>query len=894
MSQVWFSKRMFLRVSAVAVFAIAACSGGAGGGSCGASGGSGGCGGGGCDDPNYDYPRNDPARPDAVIIPEATRVRITQRFIDFIKPEIPNLILASAGSQAGVNIDMDGIMHMPLPDQELFNVGIASAHMRDAELLIWLDDLDQRLDLQFETPNQIRLTISNLRVGISMDVREEIFGSDASCPIVGTLGSGNIKHAAEISVEAIIDPGVGPDPDRMFDIRTSIDDIALNDLSVRVVDSSIYCQEAECRDCAVSVGGTCLDIGGRCGECRTFCGGVTDGLLTVIGGLLDLFRPLINNILKPVIQGFIDDALGDINNQAAKLEMQVSLAELAGIDALKSANPFGIFAAPDPGRFPVIDRGTGNGLEITVAGGAEAELAPCIGALEPFNMPAGPIPVLGGTDSQGRPYHVGMTVASAFVNQMMYAVHRSGSLCIKLKSEDISELTGGQFSLNASVLSLLASDLSLVAKNAAPVLLQLKPKNQPLIDFGSGEVTGQDAMGNDIFDWLLKVNVEDMGLAFHVLIQDRYVRIFEVTMDVNIGMNIMVLPDNSLEVNIGELRIDDFDEVFNELLPNADFAMVLPTLIDLALQALISNQLKFNLDLTDTLSDALGGAPIYMRVNDIFRDGIQDDFMTLTMTFTSSRTTNLSLAADTFAQIHEDDGLHERLGEGQFKPTGRIRLNVGEALAYSDQQALEYQIRVDRGVWRVLYPAQPDGSLYVAAPQLVLPGKHVVEVRARYANEYETLDPTPRELEVLVDPIAPEISAAMNEEGLLVTVDDMHSDAEDLKLFGRFDGEADWFVIELSPSSFEQGARALGQVALTEVGNHEELQLRAEDAIGNQSKTIKVRVGMNALMASAHSTDAESSCSCASLDSSSEKSSLPWLGGLLMMSLLLRRQRRRN
>lgn len=886
----WFSKRSFLRVSALLVFLIGACGGGAGGGSCGG----GGCGGsGGCDDPNYDYPRNDPSRPDAIIIPEATRVRITQKFIDFIKPEIPNLILASASGQAGVNIDMDGIMHMPIPDQELFNIGIASAHMRDAELLIWLDDLSQRLDLQFEAPNQIRLSINNLRIGIAMDVREEFAGIDASCPIVGTLGSGMIKHAAEISIEAVIDPGVGPDPDRLFDIRTSIDDIALNDMSIRVVSSSIYCQEAECRDCTIEVGGNCWDIGGRCGECRTFCGGLTDGLLAVVGGLLDLFRPLINSIMKPIIQGFIDDALADINNQAAKLEMQVSLAELSGIDALKQANPFGIYAAPEPGRFPVIDRGTGNGLEVTVAGGAEAELSPCIGTLEPFNMTTGPVPVLGGTDSQGRPYHMAMTIASAYINQMMYAVHRSGSLCLKLKSEDIRELTGGQFNLNASILSLLASDLSLLASDAAPVIIQLSPKHQPLIDIGSGEITGQDAMGNDIFDWLLKLNVEDMGLAFHVLIQDRYVRIFEVTMDINIGMNIMTLPDNSLEVNIGELRIDDFDEVFNELLPNADFAMVLPTLVDLALQALISNQLKFNLDLSDAISGALGGAPIYMRINDIFRDGIQDDFLTLTMTFTSSRSTNLSLAADTFAELHEDNGLHERMSEKQFKPTGRIRLQVGGPLAYSDQHALEYQLRVDKGVWRVPQAPRPDGSIYVYAPQLVLPGEHLVEVRARYVDAYETLDATPREIEVLVDPIAPEVSALMNEAGLLVTVNDLHSPAEKLKLFGRFDKNSDWFSIKLEGEEIVQAL-----ISMDEVGTHTELELMAEDSIGNQSKVIRFRVGMNALMAhpgpqdSSHG-ESEKSCSCESVDDSKTNSS-SLLFTVLLLGLAFVRRRRQN
>ncbi|MEE2900850.1 MAG: hypothetical protein VYC39_00900 [Myxococcota bacterium] len=878
------SSRTFLRLCALTVFAFVACGGGAGGGGCDTGIG---CGGGGCASEEYQYPRNDPARPDSVVIPEATRIRVTQRFIDFIKPELPNLILATAGSQQGITIGTDNVLRVEIPDQDLFNIGIASAKLRDAELLIWLDDLDQKLELEFQTPNQIKLAMNNLRIGLQMDLKEELLGSDASCPIVGTLGMGPVKHAAEISVEAIIDPGVGPDPERLFDIQTSIDDIALNDLNIRVVGSSVYCQEPECRDCGLEVAGTCLDPGGRCSECRTFCGAVTDGLLAVVSGLVDLFRPLLNNVMKPLIQTLISDALGDINTMPAKLETQLSLAELAGIPALKSAKPFGIFAAPEPGRFPVIDRGTGNGLEVTVTGGAEAELADCIGELEPFNMPAGPVPVLGGTDSQGRPYHAAATIASAYINQILYAVHRSGSLCLKLQSEDIKELTGGQFSLNASVLSLLASDLSLLAKDGAPVLLQIKPKGQPLVDFGSGAITGQDSMGNDIFDWLLKLNVEDMGLAFHVLIEDRYVRIFEVTLDVNVGLNLMVLPDNSLEVNVGELRIDDFDEVFNELLPNADFAMVLPTLIDLALQALITNQLKFNVDISDTVSEALGGAPVFLRINDIARDGIQDDYLTLSMTFTSSQSTNLSRVANTYASLHEDDGLHRFDNLGDKKPTGRIRLQVGDELPYDIQNQLEYQIRVDRGVWRVPYPAQPDGSLHLEASALMLPGLHTVEVRARYLDAYETLDPSPVVLEVLVDPFAPELSAKMSELGVEIEVTDQHSPASKLRLFGRLDDSDQAFVIPLD--AFEE-TKAQGLFSLTQAQGHEELTVYATDANGNKSDELRVRVGHNdALSPSSNSEDLACGCETTATHGKNLNSFLLALG--LGFGLLIRRRR---
>jgi hypothetical protein len=836
--------RIAVRLAALGLLAIAACGGGS----------LGGCGGSscaGCGDGTYTYPSDDPARPDAVLQQEAARVRITQAFIDFIKPRLPDLLVGALGGAGGFTVDQNRVLHIPIPNVDLFDIGVAEARIRDGEALIWLDDIDQRMDLRFEPPNSVIFELTNLRLGLAMDLREDVAGTTSSCPIIGTLGMGPVRHAAEISIRTKIDPGVGPDPDRNFDVAIQVEDIALNGLDIDLAPN--YCDEPECRDCAISVAGNCLDPGGRCAECHVFCGGLTNALLDVVTALIDVVRPLLNRLLRPVVQNFVRSALGDLNNTPAKLETQLSVGDFIDIAALKAAQPFGLFVAPEPGKFPIIDRGTGDGMEITATGGAEAELADCVGPVADFNMPKGPVPVLGGTDRRGRPYHVGMTFASTLANQMLYAIYRSGTMCLKLTSADVKSLTGGAFSLNASVLSLLASDLSLLAEDAAPVIIQLKPTAPPILDLGSGQVIGQDAMGNDVYDWLLKLNVEDLGIAFHTLVQDRYVRIFEVTTDINVGLNIMVLPDNSLEVAVGELRIDDFEEVFNEILPNADFAMVLPTLIDLALQALLQNQLTFNLDLSTAVSDALGGAPIFMRVNEIVRDGIQEDYLTLTMTFTSSRTGNLSLAAETYARLAEDSALHERLDD-RVRPTGRIRLALGELLDYSTQRALEYQVRVDRGLWLVPRAAQPDGTLMVEDAKLLMPGRHTVEVRARFQDDYETLDPTPARLEVLVDPTPPSVSAVVREDAVHIVVRDAESPAERLVVRGRLDGGAP-FDIALARSA---DGEARATLALAALGAALELELIAVDSVGNLSDATRVRVGSS----NANITAAPAACAC--------------------------------
>lgn len=796
---------------------------------------------------NYQFPKNDPSRPDAVVQSEVARARITQAFIDFIQPLIPDLLAGALGSGSGT----PGVVTIPLPDQNdivdvsVAGVGLVGLDVTGAEAKLYPADFQPCaagqtsgcLRFEFERPNGVRIAIDNLRLGLRLNLDAVLLGSDSRCPMYGDLGPQDV--VARFDLNMLIEPGVGPDPDRNVDIDVTIDDIELRGFSINQEPSGVYCNLSQCRDCALEVGGTCLDPGGRCNECYLVCGGIVNATAAVSSALIGWIRPLLNRLIKPVLNNFVQDALADINGEPAKIEQQVDLAETSGMPLFKNTNPFGIFLAPEVGKFPVVDRGTGDGMEITLSGGAEAQLADCVAGLPPFSMPKSPVPVLGGTDKRGRPYHLGFTLAAAYVNQIFYAVHRSGALCIKISSDDVRELTGGAFSLNASLLSLLASDLTRLAKDKAPVFIQLKPKDPPKFELGSGEVIGQDAMGNDVVDPLLKFKVDDMGLAFYVLIHDRFARIFEVTMDVDIGANIVVLPDNTLEVAITKIDIGSFEEVFNELLPNADFSTVLPSLIDLAFSALLSQELKFDVDLSESVSDALGGAPIYMRVNEIFRDGAMNDYLTLTMTFTSSAPTGaLSLSARTVAAPHEENLLHERAGR-VMKTTGALRLEVGGTLPYDVQRALEYQVRVDQGFWHDPRPAQPDGTLSFGDPKLHLPGRHTVDVRARYADEYRSMDPRFVSFEVVVDPTEPGLTAQVTEEAVLVRVQDDIARAAELSLRGRFD-QGEWFELALEAGGAHE---ATARVPLEAVGAASRLELVARDGVGNETAPAVVRVG---------------------------------------------------
>ena len=848
---------------------------------------------GGCGDGNYTFPRDDPQRPDAIVQDDVARVRITQDFLDFIRPQLPDLILAQAGSLGGgITIEPNGTIRVPLPDQALFDIGVAEANMREAEATIFLDDLEERLRLELTEPSGARLVLDNLRVGLSLKLKEDFLGIDSSCPVVGDLGS-DPKHAAEVTVEATIDPGVGPRPDYALDVDVQVSEIALDDLDVDVLGQSAYCQEPECRDCGIVVFGTCLDIGGRCGECVVFCGGITDGLAALVGALSDVLSPLLTSILSPIVDNLINDTLNQINGTSALVEAAIDIADISGLDILARSEAFGLFAAPRPGRLVVNDRGAGLGMELTLDSGLEAPIADCVGQIAPFQPSAGPAPILSGIDRDGNAYHLGFTVSAAFLNQALYTAHRAGTLCLKLSTDDVRDLTGGTFSLNASLLSLLASDLNKIAEPAAPAIVELKPRNPATLELGTGGRIGEDPQGNDIFDWLLKARWTDIGVAFHVLIQDRYVRVFEVTTDVFVGMNLTVRPDNSLQVALGEIRIDDFREEFNELLPNADFSEVLPTILDVALGAVLNQALVFDLDLSNAISDALGGAPLFLRVNEIFRDGVQDDYLTMTVTFSSTTApAAFNQGVETQAYLHPSEpGLIERQpGDGwAARATGLVRLVVGEDLPYTEAQGLEYQLRVDQGLWSIWRPARPDNTLVATDARLKMPGWHDVDIRARAVDDYTTLDRTPVGLSVLVDPIAPRLSARHGQEGIEVRAEDAESHGASLTVEMRIDDA--WRAIDLE---FSDNGVAKGLIPYAGLPSHATVQLRARDGSGNPSDIVSLAVRLpEDAPARRDAIDSEGGfCRCVQSSGSSVPArSAPWLGIAFCVGLLWRRRR---
>ncbi len=165
----------------------------------------------------------------------------------------------------------------------------------------------------------------------------------------------------------------------------------------------------------------------------------------------------------------------------------------------------------------------------------------------------------------------------------------------------------------------------------------------------------------------------------------------------------------------------------------------------------------------------------------------------------------------------------------------------------------------------------------------MLPGQHKVEVRSRYAVDYQTLDPTPAELEVLIDPTAPAVAASYDATGLEIVVTDRESAPETLGLQGRLD-DGEWFGIDLEVI----GDEAIGRFSLEDVANATQLELLAVDSVGNTSDVAAVRVGYNPELT------ATEACACHQVPGTTHSHGEAIFAFALLGGLLLLRTRRRS
>ncbi len=408
-----------------------------------------------------------------------------------------------------------------------------------------------------------------------------------------------------------------------------------------------------------------------------------------------------------------------------------------------------------------------SGLSLGVVGGSTPVVASTCAPPRP--TPARPMPLgktppyAGNTTPSGLPYHAGGGISTLELDTLGHAFYTAGGLCLEVGSEQVAQLS-------SALLSALVPSLgNLTHGENAALQIAIRPQYPPTFSLGLGTFKF-DSMGRKaIDDPLLRLSVKDLALDFYVYMDERMVRFMRHTVDIDVplgldidgtGQIIPILGD--LSQALGNVRVtnssllSESPEELKSLLPSllpAVLGSVSSLLTPIALPELLGMQLM-PVQFTSTPDNS--GKLSYLGL--FF--ALQTKPMLASLLGQNGQPVASPMAqprVETYADLVAlNVPTRTALLAGE-KAQAIIKLD-GQAQSGAGPGGLEWQYRVDSGLWR---PFDDKRQVTVDDDSLRLPGNHVIEVRARVAGAPYTLDSTPARVEFMVAPEVDDASAAL-------------------------------------------------------------------------------------------------------------------------------------
>lgn len=375
--------------------------------------------------------------------------------------------------------------------------------------------------------------------------------------------------------------------------------------------------------------------------------------------------------------------------------------------------------------------------------------------------------IVGNTRPDDSPFMIGVGYHKKAIQHALWSVWSSGATCLGLDSEGIEQVNSGIF------LALFPS-LGDIVESGSEAALKIVPQNAPDVILGENTVV-ESGSSYDIVDPLLTIDWKDLDIHIFIWGQEREIRIARLRVDVIVPVALTVDNGELIPV-IGDLgdAIQNIRPFDTELASDDPAALVdlVPTLVGAALPSLAG-------DLVDPIE-----LPEFLGLRlDLDSDGITSvDNETMIALYAS-------LEPVSSPQVHSPNfGIaSQRLDTSNVLPSGVVRPAVdlemqhlaipGLAEPTSDLE-IEYSYRVNGGWWS-LYDRS--SALRVETPTLTLPGRHTIEVRARYKGMESTAS-APVYTEVWVDWDVPTIEdVKVTQSGLSVEAHDLAEPAESLE-----------------------------------------------------------------------------------------------------------------
>lgn len=464
------------------------------------------------------------------------------------------------------------------------------------------------------------------------------------------------------------------------------------------------------------------------------------------------------------------------------------------------------------------------GLSLGMRGGTYADKAACVPLVPPptaLSAPRSPL-LSGNTGPDGEPFHLGLGLSKAFLDEALWGLYNSGVLCLSVGTGLSDLLSTATFS------TLLPSLRELTGGANGPFYLQLSPSRPPTATIGAGTI---DPVSGDLIDPLLTLNWSDLSVDFYAFVDERFVRVLTIQADLALPLGInpteegLLIVLGDLQQAFGNLRIKN-----NELLTEdeAFLQSILPSLINIALPLLGESLFSpievpefqgFTIDLENTALEGIEDNTMIGLFANLARapEGTQNAVAARLDTAVAL----VALDLPSPSLVTPGPRAHEAARAADLvlaRPVLAARAEASLLGGPVEADQVEFSHRLDGGLWSSF---RADPEIVLDDPILLLQGRHRLEVRARRKNALATLDRSPAALEFDVDFEAPHLDLIALDRGALRPVGrDAGTAAEDLRYRARLD-DGPWGPWSaLDALALPQDATGLLEVQVRDLAGH--------------------------------------------------------------------------
>lgn len=590
----------------------------------------------------------------------------------------------------------DGFPSMP------FAVGPLSTDVEIREATICLNPQGLTLDLiPNHSPPTIRLHADHLHVGFEKPAiiagTTEFLGlaTSVACTLDNDKKTNDgtpyaVVLTLTVDIELVVDDA------GHIGISPTTHEFVLNEVGLSV---SKDCGLPECAD--PNLGGlvdSCLE----CDVCTAadFGSDLTALAVDLIGDALD---PLVTLAVNVLTKPLIDDWL---NGQMTSIAGRVSLSNVLGstTESLQTAEDMVLVSLPAPNGLKTVEFGDHTVLQFHTQGGTSVDTNhACVGPLisAPTFTP-GPFPMMVGVAQDGTQYDLALAFSEAFLNQLVWSLYRSGSLCLGLTTRELATLTQGKLLLRTGPLDVLVPGVATLAGRDASVRIRLLP-TLTTTDLPILRVGGKDGV--------IGLNWPAFGLALEAFVDNDYMRLMTLRADVSVSMGVEVQED-TLGFSIVDLVVDNVVVSDNEAFEEMDLEAVISLGLEVALSAL-SGANDLVIPMVPKASGAANGALGSLPLELVGVDAVGADHDWLAVYLAVSDISANKPGTKKVPHIQHIEVVRSGV------------VSIGEI-----PSSLPILTRVDGLMWHRT-SSLPDrrGKVWIEHPLLRIPGMHEIEVR---------------------------------------------------------------------------------------------------------------------------------------------------------------------